>query len=216
VPASPAPALPLTGGSARARGAAVAPAPGREAALALPAQRVEVPAGPAVPVTAARSVPPAPPAAAPVRRMPAELPLVSVAGETLPVAGSAPAAGRAARLPVPNGAPAARPVAQAPPAVAPPPAPLPLVIARLPESPEAVAHAAPAPGPDAVELPAQLAQEHEGSVAPAAAGVAAVPGGHSDRELDALAHQLYDRLRSRLRMELLVDRERAGLITDMR
>jgi hypothetical protein len=39
---------------------------------------------------------------------------------------------------------------------------------------------------------------------------------HSDKELDDLARQLYERLRSRLRLELLVDRERAGLITDLR
>ena len=35
-------------------------------------------------------------------------------------------------------------------------------------------------------------------------------------ELDDLAARLYDRLRSRLRTELLVDRERAGLLTDFR
>lgn len=35
-------------------------------------------------------------------------------------------------------------------------------------------------------------------------------------DLDELSERLYDRLRSRLRMELLVDRERAGLLTDFR
>jgi len=35
-------------------------------------------------------------------------------------------------------------------------------------------------------------------------------------DLDELSARLYDRLRSRLRMELLVDRERAGLLTDFR
>ena len=40
--------------------------------------------------------------------------------------------------------------------------------------------------------------------------------GRSDHELDELAHQLYDRFRSRIRAELLVDRERAGLVTDLR
>jgi hypothetical protein len=49
-----------------------------------------------------------------------------------------------------------------------------------------------------------------------AAGAPAAATGRSDRELDDLAHQLYDRLRSRLRLELLIDRERAGLITDLR
>jgi predicted nucleic acid-binding protein len=35
-------------------------------------------------------------------------------------------------------------------------------------------------------------------------------------ELDELAVRLYGRLRSKLRFELLVDRERAGLLTDFR
>ncbi|MDQ3786478.1 MAG: hypothetical protein M3422_04450, partial [Actinomycetota bacterium] len=35
-------------------------------------------------------------------------------------------------------------------------------------------------------------------------------------DLDELANRLYDRVRSRLRIELLVDRERAGLLTDFR
>ena len=35
-------------------------------------------------------------------------------------------------------------------------------------------------------------------------------------DLDELATRLYDRLRSRLRIELLVDRERAGMLTDFR
>ncbi|HEY0638289.1 MAG TPA: hypothetical protein VGD67_11635, partial [Pseudonocardiaceae bacterium] len=35
-------------------------------------------------------------------------------------------------------------------------------------------------------------------------------------DLDELAVRLYDRLRSRLRSELLVDRERAGLLSDFR
>jgi len=34
--------------------------------------------------------------------------------------------------------------------------------------------------------------------------------------MDDLAVRIYDRLRSRLRRELLVDRERAGLLTDFR
>jgi hypothetical protein len=34
--------------------------------------------------------------------------------------------------------------------------------------------------------------------------------------MDELATRLYDRLRSRLRTELLIDRERAGLLTDFR
>ena len=55
--------------------------------------------------------------------------------------------------------------------------------------------------------------------APSAAGAAGAHGGGaapSEGELDDLAVRLYDRLRSRLRLELLIDRERAGLITDLR
>ena len=37
-----------------------------------------------------------------------------------------------------------------------------------------------------------------------------------DRELDDLARRLYGRIRSRLSAELLADRERAGMITDLR
>jgi uncharacterized protein DUF4157 len=37
-----------------------------------------------------------------------------------------------------------------------------------------------------------------------------------DIDLDELSHRLYDRIRSRLRLELLLDRERAGLLSDFR
>jgi hypothetical protein len=47
---------------------------------------------------------------------------------------------------------------------------------------------------------------------------AASAGPHqaSEIEMDELARRLYDRLRSRLKTELLVDRERAGFLTDLR
>jgi hypothetical protein len=38
----------------------------------------------------------------------------------------------------------------------------------------------------------------------------------ADHDVDELASKLYDHIRSRLRAELLVDRERAGLVTDRR
>lgn len=47
-----------------------------------------------------------------------------------------------------------------------------------------------------------------------AAGQTGLPG--SEAEVDALAGRLYDRIRSRLRSELLIGRERAGRITDLR
>lgn len=40
--------------------------------------------------------------------------------------------------------------------------------------------------------------------------------GGSDKDLDELARRLYDRFRGRLSRELLADRERAGLLTDLR
>jgi hypothetical protein len=47
------------------------------------------------------------------------------------------------------------------------------------------------------------------------------PAGHKpidtdDLDLDELTARLYDRIRSRLRLELLLDRERAGLLSDFR
>lgn len=64
-------------------------------------------------------------------------------------------------------------------------------------------------------------QREDGSdaaVAAAATGATAGGGaaaGGSERELDELARRLYDRIRSRLRTELLVDRERAGALSDL-
>jgi hypothetical protein len=53
----------------------------------------------------------------------------------------------------------------------------------------------------------------EGAVATVASGAAAaLPAG----DLDALAGRLYDKIRYRLKAELRLDRERAGLITDRR
>jgi Domain of unknown function (DUF4157) len=60
---------------------------------------------------------------------------------------------------------------------------------------------------------------------PAAASAAARNDPHHDQhkkiepddiDLDELGHRLYDRIRSRLRLELLLDRERAGLLSDFR
>ncbi len=52
-----------------------------------------------------------------------------------------------------------------------------------------------------------------GSAGAGGGGGGGVPTG--DKELDELARRLYDRLRSRLRQELLVDRERSGLLSDL-
>jgi hypothetical protein len=51
----------------------------------------------------------------------------------------------------------------------------------------------------------------------ASAGATAVPNPTLDGAgLDELAGRLYDRIRLRLRRELLVDRERAGALQDLR
>ena len=42
------------------------------------------------------------------------------------------------------------------------------------------------------------------------------PSQPSETEMDELARKLYDRIRGRLKTELLVDRERAGFLTDLR
>jgi hypothetical protein len=69
----------------------------------------------------------------------------------------------------------------------------------------------------ALDAPAAPTSGFGASPAVAAAGAdPAPPAAPSEGELDDLAHRLYDRLRSRLRLELLIDRERAGLITDLR
>jgi hypothetical protein len=52
-----------------------------------------------------------------------------------------------------------------------------------------------------------------------AAGAAASSLGHqqaAEPDMDELAGKLYDRIRTRLRTELLIDRERAGFLTDLR
>jgi hypothetical protein len=56
------------------------------------------------------------------------------------------------------------------------------------------------------------------SSAVATAASSASPDGHHDEEahLQELAGKLYDKISVRLKKELLVDRERAGLLTDLR
>ncbi|MGC9671527.1 hypothetical protein ACNTMW_33910, partial [Planosporangium sp. 12N6] len=99
-----------------------------------------------------------------------------------------------------------------------------------------------ATNPWGVELAAEEVRALRGRTTGGAAGAGAVPAEHrtapagtgsgtpgrpvadsgrplveaDDLDLDDLAGRLYDRLRSRLRLELLLDRERAGLLTDFR
>jgi Tfp pilus assembly protein FimV len=72
---------------------------------------------------------------------------------------------------------------------------------------------------DSSEPPAQVQRDEEAAGAGAPAGAAAAapggaPGGAGG--IDELANKLYDRIRSKLRAELRLDRERAGLVTDLR
>jgi hypothetical protein len=84
----------------------------------------------------------------------------------------------------------------------------------LQRQPDSAAPALEAIAPPAEAFPAVQRQEAGGAQASPAAGGAA--GGHSEKELDDLARQLYDRVRLHIRSELLVDRERAGMLVDRR
>jgi hypothetical protein len=68
------------------------------------------------------------------------------------------------------------------------------------------------------ESPLPVSRETEAAVTSVSSSPAASagPGQVSDTEMDELAGKLYDRIRSRLKTELLVDRERAGFLTDLR
>ena len=76
---------------------------------------------------------------------------------------------------------------------------------------------------DSISSGARSMASSAGSSAASAAGstisgVASSLGSHSSAEtdMDELAGKLYDRIRTRLKTELLVDRERAGFLTDLR
>jgi len=71
--------------------------------------------------------------------------------------------------------------------------------------------------------PAVVQRDSSSSAATAAASppetvtqAAATPASDSEKDMDLLAGKLYDRIRGRLKTELLIDRERAGLLTDWR
>jgi hypothetical protein len=71
----------------------------------------------------------------------------------------------------------------------------------------------PDPAASVQRAPAEAASGGDAPAAGGAGGGGGIPTG--DRELDDLAHRLYDRLRSRLRLELLIDRERSGTLSDL-
>jgi hypothetical protein len=60
---------------------------------------------------------------------------------------------------------------------------------------------------------AAVSTDSPAAMAAPAHGAHADAGGHGD--LDELAHKLYDRIRFRLQAELRLDRERAGIVSDL-
>lgn len=66
----------------------------------------------------------------------------------------------------------------------------------------------PEPAPEAPASPAPAP--------PSGPSAGAVPPPTNENELAELARKLYEPITARLRRELLVDRERAGMITDLR
>jgi hypothetical protein len=187
-------------------GAGTATNDARLPTVATPRLRDELPAArPAMMTTLARSV--APLASlqrtiAPTPMRPASLPLVSVEhppGGTYRSSGplAVEAAGAVGDLPL---APS-----------------IPAVLQRVSAAGATAASVAP------VEPPAFFAVQRREAAPPdvsASRGPAtpstSAPEAHSDQAMDELAGKLYDRIRTRLRTELLVDRERAGLLTDLR
>jgi hypothetical protein len=144
------------------------------------------------------------------------------AGSGEPAATAFPPAEATATSPF---APAGRFGAELPPALGPAPPVLarqPAPIAEpVPVAPVAVARESAAPEPVAAAAPAVETQfgpsapvQRTEAAAPADATPAA--GAQSPQSVEEMAARLYDRIRSRLRDELLVDRERAGLVTDVR
>ncbi|WP_344809070.1 hypothetical protein [Microlunatus ginsengisoli] len=71
-----------------------------------------------------------------------------------------------------------------------------------------------APAPAATEV--QLAEAAPASAAAPAGGAAAPGGPASGSDIEEMARRLYEPLSARLRAELWQDRERAGLLTDLR
>ncbi len=100
------------------------------------------------------------------------------------------------------------------PAALQPPVPLPVVAENAPDAP--------------IESPSDIVVSREAmddadisptvqrATAPSGGESPAVGPGGSEKDLDDLARRLYDRIRLRLTRELLVDRERAGALTDLR
>jgi hypothetical protein len=66
------------------------------------------------------------------------------------------------------------------------------------------------------EAPVAVSRVSAGAASSESSTASSGPHQASETEMDELARKLYDRLRTRLKTELLVDRERAGFLTDLR
>ena len=83
--------------------------------------------------------------------------------------------------------------------------------AHVPEPPPAAAAEPPAPSVQR----AVTINELTTSTGPAGSSSGSSSAGQSSAELEVLATKLWGRLRLQLRRELLADRERAGMLTDL-
>ncbi len=89
----------------------------------------------------------------------------------------------------------------------------------VPASESPAMASAPAPAPLAGSAPAAESGPRPGESAATVAGApgpGSAPAPHGEKELDELAHVLFPRLMSLVRFDLLIERERAGLVTDLR
>jgi hypothetical protein len=150
----------------------------------------------------------------------------SLGSPAQPGAGSPAAQPRTAAGPTPRPRPAAQPAHDTPtlqlarPASPPPPAPAPAPVAQapvasrieaatpVPASPSPTVQTSAAPGAGLPSLTVTpVVQRVEGTAPPVQGG----QSGHTDRELDELAKQLFGRFRGQLRAEVITEREARGL-----
>jgi hypothetical protein len=121
---------------------------------------------------------------------------------TIPPSATTPPSLQLARAPIASRGYAAEPVETS--------------IAPLAAEPEAVSFEPAEPNRETAATAAQVVQPVEREATSETAPPAAPTGAQSPASLDELAGRLYDRIRARIRDELLIDRERAGLLTDVR
>lgn len=74
---------------------------------------------------------------------------------------------------------------------------------------------APDPEPEPAPAPSETAAVSSGASAPAGSATPLVPGVTPAPDLDEMARRLYEPLAARLRAELWLDRERAGVFGDV-